>query len=53
MAGRLFFQGKVAEAVSLVLERKKQVKELEAVTISQADMRQIMTVLLSFLGIML
>lgn len=44
MAGLLFFQSKVAEAVSLVLERKKQVKELETIAISPADMKQIMTV---------
>ena len=42
MAGLLFFQGKVAEAVSLVIERKKHVKKLETVSISSSDMKQLM-----------
>lgn len=44
MAGRLFFQGKVAEAISLVFERKKKIRENDKTIVSSADMQQIMTV---------
>lgn len=44
MAGLLFYQGKVSEIVSLVIERKKRVKELKDVAVSPIDMIQIMTI---------
>lgn len=44
MAGKLFYQAKVAEAVSLIIERKKKTKELHNIAISESDMQQITSV---------
>lgn len=44
MAGHLFYQAKVAEAIALVIERKKHFKETKNVAISPSDMQGIMYV---------
>lgn len=44
MAGHLFYQAKVAEAIALVIERKKHAKEIHDIAISPVDMKSIMNV---------
>lgn len=44
MAGKLFYEGKVAEAMSLIIERTKRMKSKDAKRISKQDLKHLETV---------